>query len=584
MNPRKVQSFYPRLSLAALSFLRRPSGYLGGWEQQAVAYAGRGARYMGIVSGPAQKQATTTWASIANGATAHLACAQFLSDPLVRQTVEAGDWIIAMGGQVANAVANYFWWGDVGLFVIDGRTGQKRATIINHLQTVGTSRVLTTERTARQTIAGLAFEIFTGDYLCLELGIAILNNTGAARTPTASLYADGATPILIDNAATADAQTIITAPTTFTLSLPQPGEPPDPSVTSAESVQLMRSALPPNTDHDFDDTSSPDYQLLSWMGESFKRFGHDVVDLLVRELDPRKAVLKLADMRAVFGITQDPPSLPEQRALVLARYREYGGPTSLFGVAAAVGVVLGYDDPSQLEIMQISAAQLETALIYQPRANLPIPEDTDFGATNLIIRTPFVMDGGAIWDAGVKVKASLDAVAGKQVHIRLVGPDGTTKSWSPITRWQEVTAHVLYGKEFSGKAVHGNWTLYAWREVGSPAVTLEDLFLYIAGAPRAYVGLDTPLPLGPPQPAAVPNVVRNAGLGRHKFWWGVYADPSKLSAKTAADFGAARQALGRLRHGYQKADLILSKEPIPTDVGDPMAAGSQPMPDMCVPS
>jgi hypothetical protein len=54
--------------------------------------------------------------------------------------------------------------------------------------------------------------------------------------------------------------------------------------------------------------------------------------------------------------------------------------------------------------------------------------------------------------------------------------------------------------------------------------------------------------------------------------------------KTAADFGAARAGLGRIRHAYAKADLILSKAPIPTDPGDAMTAGSQALPDMCVPS
>jgi hypothetical protein len=59
-----------------------------------------------------------------------------------------------------------------------------------------------------------------------------------------------------------------------------------------------------------------------------------------------------------------------------------------------------------------------------------------------------------------------------------------------------------------------------------------------------------------------------SNTARNKRWWGVYADPLLLSVKTAADFGAARAGLGRIRHAYAKADLILSKAPIPTDPGD----------------
>jgi hypothetical protein len=439
---------------------------------------------------------------------------------------------------------------------------------------------------------GEAFEIFSGDYFALELGVWIVNTSGAAVVPQTSIFSDGATDIVSTAALTTDPRAALFAPVYFTTTLPEPGEPLDSSVTSADAIQLARQALPANTFHDFDDTSSPDYQFLAFNAETLKRYGYDALDLLNRELDPRRTTLKLADHKAVFRITQDPPSLAEQRALVLARYREYGGPTSLFAVSAAIGVVLGYAVPSQLEIMEISADQLRTSIEHIPTYGGAIPEDVGFGSTNFVYRTPMLHDGGAVWGAGAFLRLALDIAAGAYIHVKLIGPDGTSKIWSPITRWQQVTYHVLYGKEFAGKAIHGNWVVQIYRTPGSPAVNLTTgggplgpgWSLYVAGSPKAYVGPAVNPPLGPPQPAVVPNVVRDAGLGRQKFWWGVYADPTKISVTTAADFGAAQQGIDRMRHGYHKGTLILSKAPIPTDAGTPMVSGSQALPDRCVPA
>lgn len=592
-NPRRVQALYLRIGLEAISFLKRPTGYFAAWDQTFSGGVGAGARYMGPALGTTQRQLAALWAAVPNDAAEHpLGFCQFLSDPFTRQSVAAGTWILGFAQQTLNAGATLEWNGNAALYVVDGRTGTRRATVFN-LRNVGNFHTNVEERTAYEAlgIPGQAFELFTGDYLCLEVGVSIRNTGGAGVVPQTSIFADGTTEITVDDDLTASAKAALYAPVYFTTSMPEPGEPPAPSVTEPEARQLARAALPPNTFHDFDDTTSPDYQLLAWIAECYRRFGWLVLDIMAREIDPRTAVLKLREMRATWGVTQDPPRLAEQRALVIARMREYGGPTSLFAAAAAVGVVLGYDDPSLLEIMEISADQLKAALRYNYPFGGAVPVAASFDATNLILRTPYLYDGGAAWDAGSKLFLRFDAVCGKEVHARLVGPDGTTVDWSPLTRWQEVDQHVLFGKGHARKAVHGCWTLYV-RRTGGPAVNLlGDLgplgpgsSLYVAGAPAAYVGPEVALPTAPPQPASVPNVVRNAGLGRHKFWWGVYADPALLSVKTAADFGAARAALGRLRHGYQAADLILSKAPIPTDPGDPMTAGGQALPDMCVPS
>jgi hypothetical protein len=56
MHPRRIQSFYTRLGVPALSFIRKPTGYFSStWEQTNSASLGNGARYMGPMAGTAQK-------------------------------------------------------------------------------------------------------------------------------------------------------------------------------------------------------------------------------------------------------------------------------------------------------------------------------------------------------------------------------------------------------------------------------------------------------------------------------------------------------------------------------------------------
>lgn len=576
--PIRVQSFYPSMAAQALSFLARPSGYVGPWQQTNPAGCGTYARYMGPALGTAQVATTHTWASVPDPASRSLAVAQFLSDPLRAQSVAAGAWVVGFGGRLANAGATYSWNGGVGLYVIDGRTGRRRSTIINTTVTVGAVRTNTTERTVRSSIAGAAFELLTGDYLCLELGIIVVNNGAGATVPQATLYTDGTSAILADNAATASAQAALVAPVAFELTLAQAGEPPAPSRTYDEALEEMRRAWPPNAPHDFENPAAPDYGLLRWMAQLYKTFISDMLDLMAREVDPRQASwIKLQDWRAIFAMSQNPPATASKQltALVISRLREIGGPSNEFNVAAVVGLTLGYADPTALEILKLSTAQIKSGCTYTfvPAAKA-ISDVATFNG-NLIQTTTFINDGGVCWETGVQLTLNFSASVGARVHVQLESPDGFLRQWQPITKWLSGTQVILYGREFAGHSVNGQWKLYIYREPGSTAANLNSWTLYVAGAPRYPVGPDPgPWPVSPPVTGKVPSRTR-FGLGQWAFWFGVYADPTKMSAVTPADFGAAMQALGRLRQAGQRADLILSKAPIPG------AATS--LPGMCVP-
>jgi len=551
-----LQTFYPRISLGALSFQVRPSGFFGNWTQTSglqQTYA----KYAGALPGTTQQGAAPLgFASIAAGSAQNLGCVQFLFDPLAGGTFAAGLWGIGFGARLSNAGATYLWTPRAALYVVNGQTGARRATVFD-VQAIGaTARTTTAERTAFATlISGAAFTCFPGDYFVLELGLGV-NNTGAgAVVPQADILADGGTAIGADNVATTDAQAALYAPYAFTLSLPQAGEPPVASVSYAEAVRLTRDAWPPGTFHAFDDPTSPDAGLLNWLAQVLKAYGWDLLDLLLRELNPLQAQAKLYDWRSLLNIPQNPPLLEALRAIVLARLRE-SGPSSLFNIAAAAGTALGYADPSALEILEISATAMRTALTVTTTVGSAIPADFAFGSSNLVSRTGFNTDGGAVWGPGAVVRLQLDQAAGPLLYAQLESPDGFKVSWAPISRWDPQDLVTLYAPAMSGHAVHGNWTLRLYCDPASPAVTLQNWTLYAPGAPRWPTGVY------PPAAGFVPGVVRS-GEGRWRMWWGVYADPTKYGARAPADFGAARAALNRIRQASQVADLVLSKTPMP---------------------
>ena len=68
----------------------------------------------------------------------------------------------------------------------------------------------------------------------------------------------------------------------------------------------------------------------------------DFLDIWAREMDPARANLKLDDWRDLYEIISNPVKRSDLAALVIARLREIGQASSLFGVAASVGTVLGY--------------------------------------------------------------------------------------------------------------------------------------------------------------------------------------------------------------------------------------------------
>lgn len=535
----QLQSFFPRLGLPALSFVARPAGYVAGWEFLS-SYAGAQARYLGADPGVAQQVLAPVFAAVPDGAgnARDLGVVQVLSDPLARQDIAAGTWRLAFGARLSNAqVATYLWQGKAALHVLHGATGERRATIFN-LQGIGSAnRDLTGEVTCFQVnIAGLGCTVFGGDILCLELGLEVVNTTGGPVAPQARIFADGATAISADAAATADAKAMLVAPQVLKLSLPEPGEQPFATVSLTQAVELVKRAWPPDAQNDWNDTSSPDYEWILWQAELLKRYGWDIVDLLDRESDPRRCVLTLSNWEAVLGISvtraaQDGKTTRQRQDVVIGRLRE-SGPSTLFNIAAAAGPLAGFDDPSQVPLLEVSTSDLFAANVWTeevPAADAAIPVGAGFDdATNFVRRTPVLLDGGEVWSAGALLILGLTNRSTSQIHVRLVGPDYTEKQWTAGPSGL-ATNIFLRTADFGGKAMHGTWQLNLYREVGAPANPVLFWQLYVLGA-------------------------GHGGRGQDKFRWALFLD----SAHQAGDERAIEALLSRVRHAGHNARLIYS--------------------------
>jgi len=573
-NPRDFQSLWLRLAIPADTYIKRPAGYLAPWDQQCNQAAGSTARYMGpiaqeVVGG--QVSSSQSWAPIPDTVTQFIGVAQFLSDPLEQQTVAPGTWWLTFALRMSNAAVGFVYRARAAIYCMDGRSGERRSTIAYWNASSGFIALTTELAFISPVTPGLGFEILDGDYLELEIGAEVENTSGGPLAPQLAVFCDGTDELVGLFQPTTSPRSLLRPPVPLRRLLPFPSEQPDTTVDLAQARRLCLDAWPPNTPHEFGEpgpgqTRSPDAELMDWFGELFKRFFWDLFDTWRREMDPGLAYLKLSDWRDLFQIVTNPRRRQDLAALVVARLRELSQGSTAFGIASAVGTVLGYVDPTQLEILSFTPSQLRSAVQYV--SQLPAQAIPDAAApAPLRLITPHLYDGGVVWGSGSWMALSFDIAAGKAIHARLISPDGFVRSWSPVTKVHEVQLCLLYGLEMAGRPVHGNWTLELYRDVGSPAVNLNGWTLYVPGAPRSIgVGPAVPPALGPPWPLLAPNVVPSAGLGRWKAWWGVYVDPALVSKATAADLREARNALSRIRHAYQRADLILTKTPIPGTV------------------
>lgn len=525
-----VQRIHAHLSTAALSIIRKPAGALGVWTQQNAIYAGAGARYGGPDAGAAQTQAQPVFAAIPNAATHAILVAQILGDPLREQAIAAGSWVVGFAAQLANAGASFVWEGRAALFVVNGITGQRRATVFDTTTIGSTARTSTGERTCLATVTGAAALARTGDYLCLEFGLAV-TNSAAALAPQAAVFADGTGPITSDDVAATSARTVLEAPAELRLSLPQAGEPARPTLTQAQAVKLLKEHFPPDSDtlYDWDASDALVHKVFEALGDFLKVYGYDQMDRLFRELSPLTCVEQLPAWESLLGISLSQAALrvrsaEQRRQAVLARLREMG-PLTVYNLAAIFAQLAGYAPGTVPEVDEFSRTDLLNANVQAHVVSATIPVDTGFGPSNLISHSPVLLDGGVVTDAGALIIANLTNTNSEGVRFRLTGPDFVTAEWEGGPNLS--TNVYLRSPAHAGRSVHGRWTLNAYRIAGAPSVGLNLWSLFVLGK---HFG----------------------GRGQQKFNWSVYLD----AAHQRVDRRDLQSTLDRITQSYAQGWVV----------------------------
>jgi subtilisin-like proprotein convertase family protein len=484
-----------------------------------------------------QQSAVPRFDAIPAVTTHDLLLVQFVSDPLREQFIAAGDWQIAFAARLANAGATFQWGGRAALFVMDGRTGHRRATIINPVAVGSAGRTATAERTCLDTLAGVGAQAYAGDCLVLELGIRVVNSA-AALAPQASLFAQGVSPITTDNAATTDAAAILEAPKPLLLSLPQAGENPLASVTREQAVAMVKEAWPPFTErvYDWDSPGAIAWAIFETIGDAMKVYGYDQVDRVFRELSPLTMVELIPAWESLLGITLSDAALrsrsvARRRQTILARLREMG-PLTIHNLAAIFASLAGYVAPDRPEVITLLAADMEAPNTIIDPIPGAIPVGTGFDNTNLVRYSETPLDGGEVSGMGVVVTLNLSAATSEGLHVRLRGPTFADATWTGGPNL--TTAVKLRSPAHVGLPVHGTWQLNVYRDAGSPAVTLNSWSLYVLGR-------------------------RWGGRSEAKHIWSVYLDPAHQNV----DRRDIDTTLDRITQSHCEGFVIFDRTSIP---------------------
>jgi uncharacterized protein YmfQ (DUF2313 family) len=307
------------------------------------------------------------------------------------------------------------------------------------------------------------------------------------------------------------------------------------ALTITDVVSVLRQYFPPGRLYDWFNTGSYIYKLLYATAATVKQFGFDLVDDLRTEVNPATAVDNLARNEGVLGISETlvatSGTTAQRQNAVVAKLRESGGLTK-YNVRSIVAPILGYADPSALEVIECDRSALRLAHSYAVGIDVSLPTAT---TTSVYIDVRY--DGGVVSSSGAQLNLVFDTNSLSTFDITLTAPDGTAKSW---TKGWSASPLVLYGKEFAGARIQGRWRLDITHTTGSTQTLYTASTLHVEGVDREQ---------------------ETAGA---VFSWGVFADSTLVGGSGVdEDMGSAHKAVRRIKHAHHEANLILSKEPYP---------------------
>jgi hypothetical protein len=278
------------------------------------------------------------------------------------------------------------------------------------------------------------------------------------------------------------------------------------------------------------------YKFFLAIADTLKVYGFDLVDLLRLEISPATCRYKLPEWERIFGLQLSRTTLlgtiPQRQAQVVSAWRLSAGQGSSIPVVQAIlGPVLGYADPTQLQIVEMPYATEEANRTHSNGALIAIVGGGSAVRTVTVGANALVSSAGArLVIDGLSVSSTAD------YSITLRGPDATTKVWAndPMPFVNSPTTTWLFAPEFAGKACDGTWTVTF--SSASHNLSITDLAVVVDDIGRSDGGFD--------------------GLGAAQFQWSVVVDHALAGVTQAADFAAAGRALAKISQAHTQATLV----------------------------
>ena len=373
------------------------------------------------------------------------------------------------------------------------------------------------------------------------------SNGGAISAQRRSLAAPGAVAAFAETfsaAALGCSVAIVLAPSYGTLSVD-------------EARQIFIDGFPDGVEEVYDLEPGGDYYKLFQAGaQILKTYVFDLVDVMRRELIARTSRYVLPDWERVFALrgtrAATTGTVPQRQAQVVGAWRAAAGQgSSIPAVDGVLGPLLGYFPDTVVEVIECSRSGLTLEHTYADLVSLTIA-NTATGTRVLSV----LYDGGNVSTGGARLQLELSSGSGA-LDVTLTGPNGDTKTWQIDASGTDLT--VLFGKEFVGALIQGDWTLEVTNNSGASVTLIWSLL--VEGVIASFVDRQNTA-------AAI-------------FHWGVYADPLHLGeAGVPADFAAARSAIHKMAFAHTVANLLQSKVPFP----DVDSGANSSIPDECIPT
>ena len=240
------------------------------------------------------------------------------------------------------------------------------------------------------------------------------------------------------------------------------------SASEEAAFELFLSLWPPGAWHELYDVDNPQSGVAQWfaaLAEAFAYGTTEPADRLRRELDIREADERLDGWERALAlpITPAAPTTVEgRRAVVIAKLRESGGTLSRADLRAVLGPLLGYADPTVLQIFESNRAALRGLHTYSgPPAGVHIGP-----AGGTATQTAYCSDDGAVSVGGVILTLPAFVTDQTMILLTLSAPDGTSASFGADGQLAAASLTIRTTR-FNGAALFGAWTLTAFVAAGS---------------------------------------------------------------------------------------------------------------------